>query len=132
VIVHAPVSVGELLDKLSILRIKLRNFKDEGKRANARREHDELAAVARAKGLQDEELEAGLDEVNDALWAIEDELRVLEGRSDFGPRFVELARAVYYTNDRRAALKRRVNARFGSTLVEEKEYQDYGGPEATR
>jgi len=127
VIVHAPVSVGELLDKLSILRIKLSRFKDEAKRANARREHDELAAVAEARGLRDAALEGELDAANGALWEIEDELRVLESRRDFGPRFVELARAVYVTNDRRAAVKKRINERFGSALVEEKEYVDYGG-----
>lgn len=126
-IVHVPVSVGELLDKLSILRIKLKNFRDEAKRANVRREHDELAAAADARGLRDATLEARLDAVNGELWTIEDELRVLESRKDFGPRFVELARSVYVVNDRRAAVKKLVNERFGSTLVEEKEYVDYGG-----
>lgn len=124
-IVQAPVSVGELLDKMSILRIKLREFGDEVKRRNVRRELDELEKVAATAGLRHPELEGGLDEVNGELWRIEDELRVLEGRRDFGPRFVELARAVYVTNDRRAALKRRLNEHFGSTLVEEKQYVDY-------
>lgn len=130
-IVHVPVSVGELLDKLSILRIKLENFRDESKKANARREHDELAAVADARGLRHPALEGKLDEVNGELWRIEDELRALEIRLDFGARFVELARAVYFTNDRRAELKKELNALFGSTIVEEKEYVDYrgGGPD---
>jgi hypothetical protein len=130
VIVQVPVSVGELLDKLSILRIKLAEFRDEAQRENVRRELAELARVADALGLRHPDLEAGLDEVNGALWRIEDELRVLESRRDFGARFVELARAVYFTNDRRAALKRDLNRRFGSTLVEEKQYVDYRGTPA--
>ncbi len=125
-IVQVPVSVGELLDKLSILRIKRKNFSSEERRANVIREHDELAKVADAKGLRHPELEEALDEVNGRLWDIEDELRVLESKEDFGADFVRLARAVYFTNDERAELKKKLNAHFGSTLVEEKEYVDYG------
>lgn len=128
-IVQAPVSVGELLDKLSILRIKAARFTNDEKRANVRRELAELQRVADARELRLPLLEAELDEVNGALWDVEDELRVLESRQDFGARFVELARAVYFTNDRRAAIKRRLNEHFGSALVEEKQYVDYGqGP----
>ena len=131
-IVQAPVSVGELLDKLSILRIKEARFTREDKRANVRRELAELQGVADQDGLRHEQLEGQLDEVNGALWDVEDELRVLESRQDFGDRFVELARAVYVTNDLRAALKRQLNEHFGSTLVEEKQYVDYsaGKPRA--
>lgn len=124
-ILSVPVSVGELLDKMSILRIKLAHFRDEAKRANVRRELDELSQVAGSHGLSHSRLELELDEVNGQLWRIEDELRVLERERDFGPRFVELARAVYFTNDRRARLKRDLNDHFGSTLVEEKQYVDY-------
>ena len=131
-IVTEPVSVGELLDKMSILRIKLAQFRDEGKRHNARRELDELEAVSRAHGLSHAALEAALDEVNGRLWVVEDELRVLERDQDFGPRFVELARAVYVTNDQRARIKRDLNEAFGSTLVEEKQYVDYGPGDAAR
>jgi hypothetical protein len=126
-IVQVPVSVGELLDKLSILRIKRANMRDAAKLGNVERELAGLEEVARAHGLSHGELEKALDEVNGELWRVEDELRVLEARRDFGPRFVELARAVYHTNDRRAALKRRLNLHFGSALVEEKEYADYSG-----
>ena len=125
-IVEVPVSVGELLDKLSILRIKMKNFTSEERRANVRREHDELARVADARSLRHGELENSLDEVNGRLWEIEDQLRVLEAGQDFGPEFIRLARAVYFTNDERAALKKKLNEHFGSTLVEEKEYVDYG------
>ena len=126
-IVQVPVSVGELLDKMSILRIKLARMGDEVKRRNVRLELDGLELAAAALGLSHAMLEAALDEVNGALWLIEDELRVLETRQDFGARFVELARAVYFTNDRRAELKRELNAHFGSALVEEKQYVDYAG-----
>lgn len=125
-IVQAPVSVGELLDKLSILRIKEARFTVEEKRVNVRRELRELQQVADAAALRHAGLEAELDEVNGALWDVEDELRVLEIRQDFGARFVELARSVYFINDRRAQVKRRLNEHFGSTLVEEKQYVDYG------
>ncbi len=131
-IVTVPVSVGELLDKMSILRIKLAQFSDEGKRRNARRELDELEAVSRTHGLSHTALEAALDEVNGRLWVVEDELRVLERDQDFGPRFVELARAVYVTNDQRARIKRDLNEVFGSTLVEEKQYVDYGSDASSR
>jgi hypothetical protein len=125
VIIQVPVSVGEMLDKMSILRIKLKNFKDEARKANVRLELGELDKVAEVKGLRHPELEGRLDEINGRLWDIEDELRVLETRQDFGQRFIELARAVYYTNDERADAKRELNQHFGSTLVEEKEYVDY-------
>ena len=126
-IVQVPVSIGEMLDKMSILRIKLKNFKDEQRKQNVRRELEELNAVADRKQLRHAGMEAELDEINGRLWAIEDDLRVLETRKDFGDEFIRLARAVYYTNDERAAVKRRLNEHFGSTLVEEKEYIDYKG-----
>jgi hypothetical protein len=102
VTVDGPVSVGELLDKMSILRIKLAQFRDEGKRHNARRELDELEAVSRAHGLSHAALEAALDEVNARLWQVEDELRVLERARISVRSFIRLARAVYVTNDERA------------------------------
>ncbi len=124
-IVKVPVSIGELLDKMSILRIKLSKFKDADRIANVRRELGALASVAESSRLRHPGLEAELDKHNGRLWMIEDELRLLESRGDFGERFVELARGVYYTNDRRAAVKRKINEHFGSGLVEEKEYVDY-------
>ncbi|MCA9782447.1 MAG: hypothetical protein KC518_02605 [Candidatus Cloacimonetes bacterium] len=130
-IVEVPVSIGELLDKLSILRIKLKNFSPGPKRDNVQREHDALQTVADTRGLRHPELETALDQVNGRLWKVEDELRVLETRQDFGMEFIALARAVYYTNDERAALKQRLNTHFGSSLVEEKQYVDYRAPGAT-
>ena len=128
-IVKVPVSVGELLDKVSILRIKLDKFQDEQRRANVRRELDALLETCQEYGLHHEDLETELIEVNTELWEVEDKLRVLESRADFGAEFIKLARGVYYTNDRRAAIKRRINEHFGSTLVEEKEYVKYQADE---
>lgn len=127
-IVQVPVSVGELLDKLSILRIKLRFIPEGPKRENVRREHEALDRVAGEHGLRHPELEGALDGINARLWQVEDELRLLETRQDFGPEFIRLARAVYFTNDERALVKRRLNEHFGSGLVEEKHYVDYRRP----
>ena len=123
-----PVSWGELIDKIAILEIKSERLTDEGKIANVRRELDELAAVRERHfpahaGLA--ALAAELKAINEELWVIEDDIRDCERAKDFGPRFIELARAVYVTNDRRAASKRKVNDLLGSALVEEKSYAPY-------
>lgn len=127
----APVSAGELLDKIAILRIKAARIADAAKLANVRRELGALEAVAAAAvpprpGLP--ALEAELRAVNEALWDVEDDIREHDARGDFGPAFVRLARAVYATNDRRAAIKRAINDLTGSALVEEKSYRAHGGP----
>ena len=119
------VSAGELLDRLTILRIKASRIADPSKLVNIQADLDAItAAVARDLPRTPElfALIADLRLVNEALWDVEDELRLLERRQDFGPRFIELARAVYQTNDRRAALKRDVDDRLGSRRVEEKSY----------
>jgi hypothetical protein len=127
-ILTIPASAGEVIDKLTILEIKLERIADAVKRANVEREAEALSAAWRA-AVPDEapvaELVAGLREVNGRLWEVEDELREHERRGEFGEAFVALARAVYRTNDRRAALKRGINERLGSTLVEEKSYAAY-------
>lgn len=123
-----PVSWGELLDKLTILEIKAQRITDAAKLANVAAERDALLAVrdrhpwasAEAWRLVDE-----LRSVNEALWEIEDDIRDEERRERFGERFIMLARSVYRTNDRRAALKRELNRLLGSALVEEKSYQAY-------
>lgn len=123
-----PVSWGELLDKITILDIKGRRIEDAAKRANVLREREALDAVVAAAGPQPDGAAAligQLTAVNEALWDIEDEIRDCERHKDFGPRFVELARSVYHSNDRRAALKRELNDLLGSELVEEKSYQPY-------
>ena len=124
------VSPGELLDKITILVIKSEHIADPAKLANIRQELSGLMAVRDREVAPSDELTgltAELKEVNEALWRIEDDVRRCDRDGDFGPRFVELARSVYRTNDRRAALKRRVNELLGARVVEEKSYADYGG-----
>ncbi len=119
----APVSWGELVDKITILEIKAARIADPAKLANVRNELQALTQVRDAKGSAPASLVAELRRVNEQLWDIEDQIRECEERGDFGQRFVELARSVYKTNDRRAALKRQVNDAMGSDLVEEKSYR---------
>jgi hypothetical protein len=125
---QAPVSVGELIDKLTILEIKRERIGDAAKLANVERERAALAAARASLALPDGKLDplaAELKRVNEALWEIEDEIRDCERKSDFGPRFVELARSVYRNNDRRAAIKGEINRLSGSAIVEEKSYKGY-------
>lgn len=119
----APVSWGELVDKIAILEIKSARIADPAKRANVQRELQALTAVRDAHGAPPPALVSELRRVNEQLWDIEDRIRECEQRGDFGPAFIELARSVYKTNDRRAALKRQVNDAMGSDLVEEKSYR---------
>jgi tetratricopeptide (TPR) repeat protein len=123
--VDIEVAPGELIDKITILEIKKERVSDEAKLRNVRIEHESLVA-ARDASLPHtaalDALTAELKQVNEALWDIEDEIRVQERQEDFGPRFIELARAVYRQNDRRAAIKRRINDLLGSRLIEEKSY----------
>jgi len=124
----APVSVGELIDKITILELKLARMSDPAKRHNVATEHRALSAVLdtfRPLTGEVETLVAGLAEVNARLWDIEDEIRACERARDFGARFIELARAVYITNDRRAELKKQINLALGSELQEEKAYAAY-------
>lgn len=122
-----PVSWGELLDKITILEIKTRRIEDSAKLANVGRELEALNAVVGVGTLPDGApvLIDQLRAVNEALWDVEDAIRDCERHKDFGARFVELARSVYHSNDRRAALKRDLNELLGSELVEEKSYQAY-------
>ncbi|RKZ12979.1 hypothetical protein DRQ53_09335 [bacterium] len=129
-LVRVPVSVGELLDKISILRIKTERIDDAAKVANVQRELDALSQEMSSTEL-DQELAQGflaeLEAVNSDLWVIEDDIRACEARSDFGEEFIRLARAVYRTNDIRATIKRRANEATGSELTEEKSYVDPDG-----
>lgn len=129
--ISAPVSVGELLDKMSILEIKSERIKDDAKLANVRRELEVLEKTWADSGLDRPELRPlrmELKTINEALWEIEDFIRIKEAEGDFDPQFIELARSVYFTNDKRAAVKRRINEIVGSELVEEKSYADYTRP----
>ena len=120
-----PVSWGELLDKITILEIKAARMTDVAKRTNVVTELTLLSDIASAARPQVADLTADLKAVNEALWDIEDEIRDKELAQAFDARFIELARAVYVTNDRRAALKRQINQALGSRLVEEKNYKPY-------
>ena len=120
-----PISVGELFDKISILELKEQAIADSARRANVMREREALEAVRRREIAATPELEAlhaELRAVNRALWEIEDKLRAHERDAAFGGDFVELARRVYRENDRRARIKRQINALTGSDIVEEKSY----------
>ena len=123
-----PVSPGELLDKITILRIKAARITDAAKLANVRLELGLLEKQWRASlpaGMDVAAEEKALENVNAKLWEVEDLIRDLEAEKRFDARFVELARAVYINNDERAAIKKRVNLKLGSALVEEKSYRPY-------
>jgi len=123
-----PVSWGELIDKITILEIKSCRIVSTQAVANVRLELallNERASAALRQKADVAALKAQLTEVNEALWDIEDKIRDKEAASDFGAEFIELARAVYKTHDRRAAIKREINKALQSKLVEEKSYSDY-------
>ncbi|MEJ6396382.1 DUF6165 family protein [Yoonia sp. 208BN28-4] len=120
-----PIAPGELIDKLTILRLKTENISDPAKLANVRHEQDVLQKVADAAIPPSDDLTrlwAELYRINGDLWVIEDDIRKCEGRNDFGPAFIALARAVYVTNDERASVKKQINLLLGSDLIEEKSY----------
>ena len=119
------VSNGEILDKLSIIEIKLEKITDPAKRRNLEKEYKILEAVAGEILPKDHRLYQALLEVNRRLWDIEDTIRELERRKDFGSSFIETARSVYHQNDRRAEIKREINEITGSGLIEEKSYKPY-------
>lgn len=128
-----PQSWGEIIDKITILQIKSEKLSDPAKLKNVHRELDELVAVRerhfpKHEGLAD--LAAQLKKVNESLWWVEDDIRDCERAKDFGPRFIELARAVYVTNDLRGNVKREINELLGSALVEEKSYAAYADDQA--
>jgi hypothetical protein len=123
-----PISPGELIDKITILEIKSARMTDAAKLHNVRTELALLNETWQASEFSKVDIRAewtGLREVNGQLWDIEDEIRDKERAGEFDARFIELARAVYVTNDERAAIKRRINVKLGSALVEEKSYRDY-------
>jgi hypothetical protein len=123
-----PVSPGEMLDKITILRIKAARMSDPVKVAHVKHELSVLEQTWKDSGAAAVDIgneEANLTLVNEKLWVIEDEIRDEERLKRFGEKFIELARAVYFTNDERAAIKKRINTLLGSTIVEEKSYQSY-------
>ncbi len=126
--IRVEIAPGELIDKITILEIKAERIADAGQRANVLVELatlDDTRAAAIPPDPEVGRLTAELKAVNEELWNIEDHIRDCDRDNDFGPGFVELARAVYRTNDRRAQLKRAINLHLGSRLVEEKSYKPY-------
>ncbi|PBS13656.1 hypothetical protein CMZ82_02395 [Lysobacteraceae bacterium NML93-0792] len=126
--ISAPVSFGELLDKIAILQIKSERIRDEAKLANIRHELTALETTWMAHpaaGHDIVRLRAELKAVNERLWVIEDDIRLKEKAQAFDDEFVRLARSVYFENDERARIKKEINLALGSAYVEEKSYEDY-------
>jgi len=126
--IRVPISPGEMLDKITILRIKSARMQDPGKLANVRLELDALEQTWGASAYAKADIEAemtALLKVNERLWVIEDDIRDKERAQAFDADFIRLARAVYFENDERAAIKRRINDKLGSSIVEEKSYAKY-------
>jgi hypothetical protein len=126
--ISVPVSPGELLDKITILRIKSNRMSDAQKLANVRIELKVLEETWSASPYAESDIAADVNallQVNERLWVIEDDIRDKERAQEFDAEFIRLARAVYVENDERAAIKRRINLKLGSTIVEEKSYAQY-------
>jgi hypothetical protein len=119
------VSNGEIIDKLTIIQIKLERIKNETKLVNLRKEFDILTEAAASIISTDDPLYKALYDVNCELWDIEDRIRDLERKKDFSEEFISTARSVYFRNDHRSELKREINLRTSSGLIEEKSYEKY-------
>ena len=125
---QVPVSVGEVLDKITILQIKLAHISDAAKRVNIQNELDALLPLVAGDAFATDQMQglmAELKAVNKALWDIEDDIREKEAAKSFDAEFIRLARAVYVTNDKRAEIKKQINLATGSALIEEKSYESY-------
>ena len=126
-LISTPISLGELVDKISILLIKQKNINDKSKILHVNKELDYLKSTLEKK-IKKEEINNYLDQlvkINSELWKIEDDIRECERKKIFDQTFIELARSVYFTNDKRANLKSDINIKFGSELVEVKSYEKY-------
>lgn len=119
------VSNGEIIDKLTIIQIKLERIKDKAKLVNLQKEYDVLINVSSSIISTTDPLFMALYEVNCDLWDIEDRIRDLEHKKDFGDEFISVARSVYFKNDKRSDLKREINIKTSSGLIEEKSYEKY-------
>ena len=126
--IKIELSIGELLDKISILQIKAERIDDPSKVQNINKELDVLMSLWNDSPYSDSDLSSEINElknINEALWDIEDKIRDKERNQVFDKDFIELARSVYVTNDKRAEIKRIINSKTGSELIEEKSYSDY-------
>ncbi len=123
-----PISWGELFDKISILEIKIENLKEKNALKNVKTEYEQLNRIYISNFLEDEIarcLFKDLKKINQKLWNIEDKIRDKERSKKFDQKFIELARNVYFTNDKRSKMKRKINEIFGSKIIEEKSYSKY-------
>ena len=119
------VSNGEIIDKLTIIQIKLERIKDKAKLLNLQKEYDELISASTSIIPTSDPLYIALYEVNSELWDIEDRIRDLERKKEFGDSFISTARSVYFKNDKRSEIKREINIKTSSGLIEEKSYEKY-------
>ena len=126
-LINTPVSLGELIDKISILIVKKKNIADENKLNQVNKELNLLQEIL-SKHITEEQINAYLNDlidINSKLWIIEDDIREYERKKIFDSKFIELARSVYFTNDKRAKIKLDINEKYGSELVEVKSYEQY-------
>ena len=126
--VNVEISIGEFFDKITILEIKKERISNENKLVNINKELDGLNALLIEQSFSRDDAAQEVSElkaINEALWEIEDDIREQESQKTFGDRFIELARAVYITNDKRSEVKRDINLKLGSDFVEEKSYEEY-------
>tara|TARA_B100000945_G_C20305232_1_gene560031 strand:+ start:603 stop:995 length:393 start_codon:yes stop_codon:yes gene_type:complete len=124
----SEISVGELLDKISILEIKLEMVKDENKKKEIKKEYEILSKIQSTSVKLEGEIKnlfESLKKVNMTMWEIEDKVRICEKNKDFGEKFIELARGVYFNNDKRSRIKLEINKKLNSNITEIKEYVDY-------
>ena len=119
------VSNGEIIDKLTIIQVKLERIRDEAKLVNLKKEYNELFSISSSIMKMTDPLYLALYDVNCELWDIEDHIRDLERKKDFGDDFITTARSVYFKNDKRSQLKRKINIMTDSGLIEEKSYEKY-------
>lgn len=127
-LIYTPIAYGDFFDKITILKIKIERIADQEKVKNVTREYDELIKIYHENFTQSEELKKLIQElkkINELLWDIEDDIRLKEVAQEFDEEFIHLARRVYFTNDNRGLVKRKINELLGSTLFEEKEYKGY-------
>ena len=126
--IKVALSVGELIDKITILQLKMKFIKNKEQLNNVNKELETLKPLLKVNNLETPEIKkhfSELYEINLELWKIEDKIREKEKQSDFGNEFVSLARSVYFTNDKRAEIKKKINFISGSELIEEKSYAKY-------
>ena len=126
--VNVEISIGEFFDKVTILEIKHKRIKDPDKRVNIDRELDWLNELLQKLPFSRADVAAEVEElrrINEKLWVIEDDIRDKEAQKVFDQEFIEHARAVYHTNDRRSEVKKAINLKLGSDFVEEKSYEEY-------